>query len=120
MAIIKIFDDLEPFETRFSGTFSFDAERNGLSYNGCGQIYDDRILYSVRFFRERIDKSTYSTTLTHIHGYLDFEGEKYKLTDVFFDKKEDEFLFTFTNGDKTIKLDCEITDFKFRCEYLNH
>lgn len=117
--IIKIFDDLEPFETRFEGTFRYDTEKNGMLYDGRGTIYDDKILYSVNFLRKRIDKTTYSDKPSDFSGALEFNNEKYILTDVFFDKDVDEFLFTFTNGEKTIQLDCEVTDFKFRCDFLN-
>lgn len=116
--IVKIFDDLEPFETRFEGTFSFDAEKNAMVYDGRGIIFDDKILYSVSFLRKKVDNKTYSDTPSNISGNLEFNGERYILQNILFDKKADEFLFTFTNGEKVIKLDCEITDFKFRCDYF--
>ena len=116
--LVKVFDDLEPFEARFQGTFCYDAEQGGRVYSGQGRIFNDQILYSIHFVRKKIAKSTYSDTPTHIRGYLQYKDEQYRLTDVKMDRVADEFLFTFTNGDKAIQLDCEITDFKFRCEFL--
>lgn len=117
--VIKIFDDLECFEMRCDGVFSYDREKDGRTYSGTGIIFEDRILYRVSFFRKRLKNSQYSDVPTDISGSLDFNGKTYNLIEVIMDKNADEFLFTFANGDEIIKLDCDKSDFKFCCDYLS-
>lgn len=115
---IRIFDDLESFEMRFDGYFSFDKEANGMIYSGQGTIFEEKMTFSMKFVLKRLNSHKYSDTPTDFKGELEYNNKKFQLSEVIYDSGEDEFVFTFENDSKTIKLDCNKGEFKFRCDNL--
>lgn len=115
---IRIFDDLESFEMRFDGYFSFDEEANGMIYSGQGIIFEERMTFSMKFTLKRLNSNEYSDTPTDFKGELEHYNKKFQLTEVIYDRDEDEFVFAFSNNSETIKLDCNKGEFKFCCDNL--